>query len=122
MFTDLTFIKIKVVIRRFSFYLIIVPSDIPNITVEVETATSVTISWLKPEKPNGEVSYQLMQEINGQKEVVEKSLVSFKHEFLNLEEFSNYTLFVIPCTKVGCGNRASVKVQTESASMYLTKY
>ena len=102
---------------RFSFDLIIVPSNIRNVTIKGKTAKSVKISWLKPEKPNGEVSYRPY--INDHEEDMEEILVCCEYEFKRLEEFSNYTLSIIPCTKAGCGNRASIEVQTDSASMYL---
>lgn len=114
-FTQLSF-NIQFFIR-FSFDPIIVPSDIRNITVEGKTAKSVKISWLKPEKPNGEVSYRsYINDI----EDMEKTLMCCEYDFQRLEEFWNYTLSIKPCTKAGCGNRASIEVQTDSASMYLT--
>ena len=120
-FTELSFKKNTIFYKlRFSFDLILVPSGIRNITFESKTAKSVKINWLKPEKPNGKVSYLIKREINGHEEVMEESLLSNEYQFLDLEEFSNYTLSVKPCTKAGCGNSASIEVQTDSASMYLT--
>ena len=103
-------------------FLFVVPSPVRNLEVLGKTTTSVSLSWLSPAEPNGNVSYRVFHRLKEQTEAhdnLSKIVKNTEYTVTELHEHITYVFTVQPFTKRGGnGEKKTVETRTEEAGMY----
>ena len=96
---------------------LIAPTDPRNLTATPGRA-GVTIMWLPPTQPNGNVSYSYTVNVTGTNSLVNSRATTYESVTItDLNPFTNYTVTVIAVTLGGTSNPVSNTFVTLQGSM-----
>ena len=84
------------------------PEQVSSITIQSQTATSFTLTWFPPTKPNGVITLYTLY-INGQISYQGTATTAFVQGF---NPFTTYTAILSACTLAGCTNGTAQTITT----------
>ena len=94
------------------------PENIYPPILRALTAYSIQITWQKPGRPNGVIIEYYVARVNSTGDIINKwrsNKMVLVDNSSDIRPYTNYTYFIIACTKIGCSNGSRGFVTTLEA-------